>query len=135
VLWAIFMITGSVPLAWVCVCLLAPLAGLGMAVLLLGLPSPRDRAGDNSAGDESAGNESSGPAIRLAAAVPQAVGGTAVLEASVAPSASTSLPSTSRRSRRSRRSQGGMPVIAIAAHGVFITVAIMFVILAAIGAG
>jgi hypothetical protein len=116
-LWAIFMVTGSVPLAWVCVCLLAPLAGLGITVLLLGLPSPRDRAGDGSAGEES-----SSPASRVAVGVRQAASGTAVLGTpAVAPAA--------------RRSRGGMPALAIAAHGVFVTVAIMCVILAAIGAG
>jgi hypothetical protein len=138
VLWALFMITGSAPLAWACVCLLLPLAGLGMSVLLLGLPNPRDRAGEESAGEESAGGKragagsggagSTGPARGPAVAVipPYAAvpAGTAVLEAPAGPP-----PSPSRLSR------GGMPVAAIAAHGVFITVAIMFVILAAIGAG
>jgi len=116
VLWAIFMATGLVPLAWVCVFLLGPIAGLGMTVLLLGLPSPRAKAGDDGAATVA------GPASRpLAAGRP---GGTAVLEAPAGPS-----PATRRRSR------GGMPVVAIAAHGAFITVAMMFVILAAIGAG
>jgi hypothetical protein len=138
-LWAIFMITGSAPLAWVCVCLLAPVAGLGMTVLLLGLPSPRDgagddragdvraadgRAGDDRAADDGAVSIAPGPVGSAVLAVDDVRGGTAVLEAPAG-----SLPSTSRRSR------GGMPVIAIAAHGVFVTIAIMFVILAAIGAG
>lgn len=41
VLWSMFMITGQVAIAWVSVGLLALVAGLGMGVLVLGLPSPR----------------------------------------------------------------------------------------------
>jgi hypothetical protein len=41
VLWGLFMITGQAALAWICVALLAPVAGLGMVVLVLGLPRPR----------------------------------------------------------------------------------------------
>ena len=40
VLWAAFMLSGSAVLAWIALGLLAPVAGAGMAVLLLGLPSP-----------------------------------------------------------------------------------------------
>jgi hypothetical protein len=138
VLWAIFMITGAAPLAWVCVCLIAPIAGLGMTVLLLGLPSPRSRADAGSA--VTAAGPASGPAVAggpsdsvlprgtvlpgdAVLAGLDARGGTTVLDAPAGP-----VPSTRRRSL------GGMPVVAIAAHGVFITVAIMFVLLAAIGA-
>lgn len=39
-LWASFLLSGWVPLAWTAVGLLAPVAGLGMGVLLLGLPRP-----------------------------------------------------------------------------------------------
>jgi len=45
VLWGLFMITGLVALAWACVGLLAPVAGLGMCLLVLGLPFPRPRTG------------------------------------------------------------------------------------------
>jgi manganese efflux pump family protein len=40
VLWACFMLSGWVALAWIALALLAPVSGLGMGVLLLGLPSP-----------------------------------------------------------------------------------------------
>jgi hypothetical protein len=132
VLWAIFMITGWAPLAWVCVGLLAPVAGLGMTVLLLGLPSPRDRAGDDEA---SAGIDGGTAPVSIgggAGTRDDVRGGTAVLEAPAGPSPSTS---TATATSTERRRRGGMPVIAIAAHGVFITIVIMFVILAAIGAG
>jgi hypothetical protein len=39
-LWVVFLATGWVPLAWIALGLLAPVAGLGMSVLLLGLPRP-----------------------------------------------------------------------------------------------
>jgi hypothetical protein len=158
VLWSIFMATGLVPLAWVCVFLLGPIAGLGMTVLLLGLPSPRAQAGGDGAAlvaGSAAGRPAAASGLDGAAppgntvftgntvltgnavftgntvftgnavlASEDARGGTAVLEAGAGP------PSAARR-----RSRGGMPVVAIAAHGVFITVAMMFIILAAIGAG
>jgi manganese efflux pump family protein len=38
--WTLFMITGWMALAWISVGLLAPVAGLGMTVLISGLPSP-----------------------------------------------------------------------------------------------
>ena len=40
VLWACFMLSGWAALAWVSLGILALVAGLGMSVLLLGLPSP-----------------------------------------------------------------------------------------------
>jgi hypothetical protein len=40
VLWAVFMLGGWAVLAWIALGLLAPVAGAGMAVLVLGLPSP-----------------------------------------------------------------------------------------------
>jgi hypothetical protein len=40
VLWASFMLSGLVALAWTALAILAPVAGLGMSVLLLGLPGP-----------------------------------------------------------------------------------------------
>jgi hypothetical protein len=40
VLWAAFMLSAWVGLAWIALGLLAPVAGAGMAVLLLGLPGP-----------------------------------------------------------------------------------------------
>jgi hypothetical protein len=40
-LWGLFMITGQAALAWACVGLLVPVAGLGLCLLVLGLPSPR----------------------------------------------------------------------------------------------
>jgi hypothetical protein len=39
-LWAVFMLGGWAVLAWIALGLLAPVAGVGMAVLVLGLPSP-----------------------------------------------------------------------------------------------
>lgn len=45
VLWACFMLSGWVAFAWTALAILAPVSGLGMSVLLLGLPGPlRTRA-------------------------------------------------------------------------------------------
>jgi hypothetical protein len=78
VLWAVFMLTGWVPLAWIALGMLAPLAGLGMGVLLVGLPRP--------------------------------VAG-----------------------RAGRRK--GMPVVVVAAHGLFAVTVLLMVLMATIGAG
>ena len=40
VLWACFLLSGWVALAWTALAILAPVSGLGMSVLLLGLPGP-----------------------------------------------------------------------------------------------
>ncbi len=42
-IWALFMGTGWAALAWISVGLLPPVAGLGMTVLLSGLPRPPPR--------------------------------------------------------------------------------------------
>jgi hypothetical protein len=39
-LWACFTLSGWAPLAWIALGILAPVSGLGMGVLLLGLPGP-----------------------------------------------------------------------------------------------
>jgi manganese efflux pump family protein len=51
VLWACFMLSGWVACAWTALAILAPVAGLGMGLLLLGLPGPvRPRAGGRAPG-------------------------------------------------------------------------------------
>jgi hypothetical protein len=50
VLWVSFTLSGWVPLAWTALGVLAPVSGLGMGVLLLGLPAPaRHPAGPRAA--------------------------------------------------------------------------------------
>jgi hypothetical protein len=105
-LWAGFMITGWGVLAWTAVGLLGPVAGLGMGVLLLGLPSPRPRLVP-------------GAAAPSAVAAP-AAGGTATLLA----------PAQSAAPARAR-----VPVFVIAAHGLFAAALLLLVITATIGAG
>jgi hypothetical protein len=88
VLWVSFMLSGWVPLAWTALAVLAPVAGLGMGVLLLGLPGPpRPRTGTRAVGARAAG-------------------------------------------RRAR-----IPVLAIAAHGMFALTTLLLVLMATIGAG
>ena len=56
VLWVSFMLSGAVALAWTALAILAPVAGLGMTVLLLGLPGPvRPLSGTRAAETRAAG--------------------------------------------------------------------------------
>jgi hypothetical protein len=114
--WTLFMITGWTAFAWISVGLLAPVAGLGMTVLISGLPSPRSPGSPASAG--------AAPAAP-AAGHPQRRGAAVALTAPTAPSASSS--SSPTRS-------GRQPVAAIAAHGLFVLATLLLVLLAAIGA-
>jgi hypothetical protein len=105
------MITGWTALAWISVGLLAPVAGLGMTVLISGLPSPRSPGSPASAG------------AAPAAGRPQRQGAAVALAAPAATAASSS-PTRS----------GRQPVAAIAAHGLFVVATLLLVLLAAIGA-
>ncbi len=87
--WALFMITGWTAFAWIPVGLLAPVAGLGMTVLISGLPRPSS------------------------------------------PGTGRSGAGRPRASSPTRRAQ---PVVAIAAHGLFVLATLLLVLLAAIGA-
>ena len=111
VLWIAFMATGVTALAWISVGIMAPVAGLGMAVLMLGLPAPR--SGPRPAVVRQA------PALAPGGAGPA----TATLTAPAAPAAAVTPGSRSR-----------IPVLAIAAHGIFATTALLLVLLAATGA-
>jgi hypothetical protein len=111
VLWTVFVASGWAALAWVAAGLLAPVAGLGMATLVIGLPSPRPAEG------------------RAAPApgepVPAGAAGTAVLVAPPAP-ATPAAPA---------RAPARQPVLIIALHGLFATTVLLLVITAAVGAG
>ena len=104
-IWIVFMATRETALAWIAVAIMAPVSGLGMGVLALGLPSPRPA-------DEPAATAQAAPAVRAA---------TATLLAPVVTARPASRPRT--------------PVLAIAAHGLFAVTAMLLVLLAAIGAG
>ena len=105
VIWVVFVAAGGTALAWIAVAIMAPVAGLGMGVLALGLPSPRPA-------DEPAATAQAAPAVRAA---------TATL---LAPAV------TARPASRPRA-----PVLAIAAHGLFAVTAMLLVLLAATGVG
>ena len=106
VIWVVFVAAGGTALAWIAVAIMAPVAGLGMGVLALGLPSPRPA-------DTPAAPAPAVPAVPAAA--------TATLLAPVVTARPASRPRT--------------PVLAIAAHGLFAVAALLLVLLAAIGAG
>ena len=108
------MISGWTALAWISVGLLAPVAGLGMTVLISGLPSPR-----------SAGSPASAGAVAAAPAAGRPLRpGTAVALAAPAAAAASSSPTRS----------GRQPAAIIAAHGLFVLATLLLVLLAAIGA-
>jgi hypothetical protein len=111
VLWTAFMATGVTALAWISVGIMAPVAGLGMGVLMLGLPAPR-------------------PAASVAAAPVPAPGGAGA--ATATPGAATATLTAPAAAIRPR---SRIPVLAIAAHGVFATTALLLVLLATVGAG
>ena len=108
VLWVSFMLSGAVALAWTALAILAPVSGLGMTVLLLGLPGPVR------------------PLIETKAAETRAVGVRAVGgRASGGRAAGARVPG-----RRTR-----IPVLAIVGHGMFAVTALLLVLMATIGAG
>lgn len=127
VLWAVFVATGSAALAWVSAGLLVPVAGLGMAVLVIGLPSPHSRratAGPVAAGAAQARAEAAAGALSASGT------GTAVLVAPGPPGA----PGTPGAPGAARPG-GRQPVLVIALHGLFAVTALLLVITAAVGAG
>ena len=93
VLWITFMATGVTALAWVSVGIMAPVAGLGMGVLMLGLPAPR--------------SGSRRPAAVVATDHLLAPGGAGAATATLTATAAAVKP----------RSGSRTPVLAIAAHG------------------
>jgi hypothetical protein len=67
VLWVSFMLSGWVPLAWTALAILAPVAGLGMGVLLLGLPGPvRPPTGTQGTGTQGTGTRGTIPVLAIA---------------------------------------------------------------------
>jgi hypothetical protein len=110
-LWAGFMLTDWIALAWTATGLLLPIAGAGMGMLVIGLPSPARR-------HAAAGGVPAGPALSEPGR-----GGTATL---VAPAPA---PAGERRPR------SRVPVFVIAAHGLFAAVVLLLVVTATIGAG
>jgi hypothetical protein len=109
VLWIAFTATGVTALAWIALGIMAPVAGLGMGVLLLGLPAPH-------------------PGALVAQAPVPASGGAG---AATATTATLTAPAAAIR----LRSRSRTPVLAIAAHGIFVTTALLLVLLATVGAG
>lgn len=108
-IWIAFTATGVPALAWTGVGLILPIAGLGLATLVTGLPEPAETAATGPAdtgpaGAAGAGGDGAGPPL-------------ATRTAAVAAPAKVRMPWT-----------------VIAAHGVLATATIMLVLLAAIAA-
>jgi hypothetical protein len=126
VIWIIYLVVGWAALAWTAVGLLLPVAGLGMAVLSIGLPGlPRlpglpDRPVPAVAGSATTGATATG-ATRGAAAV---TGGTAA-DSSAATGGSGPVRSGKRR----------LSPLFVAGHGAFAVTTMLLVLLAALGVG
>jgi hypothetical protein len=109
VLWALYLAVGWAALAWTAVCVLLPVAGLGMAALTVGLPGRAQRA---------PAAESDGAAAALTGdELAARGGGTAVL--------SVRAPSV--------RAQAS--TLVVAGHGLLAVTTMLLVLLAALGTG
>ena len=112
VLWAIYLAVGWAALAWTAVCILLPVAGLGMASLTVGLPG-RLSAGDGSeaGGDTTtaSGGEASGDTTTPGG------GGTAVL------------------SRRGQSVRASLSPLIVVGHGLLAVTTMLLALLAAVG--
>jgi hypothetical protein len=121
VIWVVFTATGATAFAWAAVAIMAPVAGLGMGVLALGLPSPRPE-------------RPAAPAVpEPAAAVPEPAAGAPQPAVAALGAATATLLAPAVTARPASRPR--TPVLAIAAHGLFAATALLLVLLAAVGAG
>jgi hypothetical protein len=112
--WIAFMATAEPALGWIAVGITFLVAGLGMATLLTAMPDP----------------QRSGP--QASSTSPTSTVGANTLTVSTA----TAGTMTASAVAPSKGSSGARPpVIVIALHGVFATITILVVLLAAIGAG
>jgi hypothetical protein len=117
--WIAFMATAEPALSWIAVGITFLAAGLGMATLLTAMPDPQ-RSGpltaNTTTADTAAANVVTANAITTSTATVSTVTASTVTESARTPAARP-------------------PVLVIALHGVFATITILVVLLAAIGAG
>jgi manganese efflux pump family protein len=110
VLWVIYLAVGWAALAWTAVCVLVPVAGLGMAAVTVGLPgrvfAPED------GGEGNAAREAGGDTATASGA------GTAVLL---------------RRARRAPSVRASLSPLIVVGHGLLAVTTMLLVLLAAIG--
>jgi hypothetical protein len=158
--WAAYLITGWTALAWACVLVLLPVAGLGMAALAIGLPRRRSAnvAGSGRDGDgaPSRGRAAAigagpagmaGPAEPAAAGIAGAVGpggtagpiGTLRLagvtgQAEAVEQAAALGQRASAAPGRAQSFRTRLTPLVIAAHGALATTTMLLVVLAALGA-
>jgi manganese efflux pump family protein len=122
VLWAAYLVTGWAALAWVAVGALLPVAGLGMATLVTGLPGRRAATAAGHSGD-------TGPAARDTAGIQ--VGG--------AGTSGATRTATIHADSAGTVGTGAVPVRArlapmvVAAHGALAVTTMILVLLAALG--
>jgi hypothetical protein len=125
--WAAYLATGWVPLAWVALGVLLPVAGLGMATLLLAIPDPRPDRSPGPVGaprSRSAASDGSG-----GISAPTRSTATAARPAATASAARPAVIASARRPRPARP-----PVLLIALHGALATLTILAALLGAVAA-
>jgi hypothetical protein len=108
VLWASYLAVGWAALAWTAVCILLPVAGLGMATLTVGLPG---RLSAEDGGEAGGDTTTAGGSEKTTASS----GGTAVL------------------SRRAQSVRASLSPLIVVGHGLLAVTTMLLVLLAAVG--
>jgi manganese efflux pump family protein len=126
-LWVVYLVTGWAALAWVAVGVLLPVAGLGMATLVNGLPGRRAASPQGNGGE-------TGPGGNDAAA-----GDAAVIQVAGADTSGSTRTATIGASSPGTAGASTVPVRArlapmvVAAHGALAVTTMILVLLAALG--
>ena len=126
--WAAYLLTNWVALAWTALGVLLPVAGLGMATLILAIPDPGpDRVPLAAPGQPPSPTSPVSEGSRLADAAAARRPTLSVRDRTATPSPAGSRPEGRRRASRP-------PVLLIAAHGALATVTILLALLGALAA-
>jgi hypothetical protein len=127
--WIAFMATAEPALSWIAVGITFLAAGLGMATLLTAMPDPQRSgplAADTVTADTATANTATADTTTANLLTATAI---------TASTATASIVTQSTVTQSARAPATRPPVLVIALHGVFATITILVVLLAAIGAG
>ncbi len=128
--WVAYLVTGRAALAWVALAVLLPVAGLGMATLVTGLPARRAAAPQGHSGEAGPGRGDIAAGGAAAVQVADAGAGTS----------SSSRTATIGASSAGTGGTGTVPArarlapLVVAAHGALAVATMILVLLAALGA-
>jgi hypothetical protein len=125
-LWVAYLVTDWAPLAWAAVAVLLPVAGLGMATLVTGLPGRRATTSQGHSGGTGAGGgdiaAGDAASIQLAGAGTSGSTRTATIGASTGTGGTGTVPVRAR-----------LAPLVVAAHGALAVTTMILVLLAALG--